>query len=117
MIKLNKSSDPVALIPQNDGSLSNFTTGQQKLSLDVIFPILHGPFGEDGTVQGLLKLAKQEELIVIQSRISDTMMDMMLGFLGSLTFVMFKLLRNKENQLRVKNNIFSKTTIKKQYSL
>jgi len=25
--------------------------------LDVIFPILHGPFGEDGTVQGLLELA------------------------------------------------------------
>jgi len=25
--------------------------------LDVIFPILHGPFGEDGTIQGLLKLA------------------------------------------------------------
>ena len=24
---------------------------------DIIFPILHGPFGEDGTVQGLLKLA------------------------------------------------------------
>ena len=24
--------------------------------LDVVFPILHGPFGEDGTVQGLLKL-------------------------------------------------------------
>lgn len=25
--------------------------------LDVIFPVLHGPFGEDGTVQGLLRLA------------------------------------------------------------
>lgn len=25
--------------------------------LDVIFPILHGPFGEDGTVQGLFELA------------------------------------------------------------
>ena len=25
--------------------------------LDVILPILHGPFGEDGTVQGLLELA------------------------------------------------------------
>jgi D-alanine-D-alanine ligase len=25
-------------------------------SLDVIFPVLHGPFGEDGTVQGLLEL-------------------------------------------------------------
>jgi D-alanine-D-alanine ligase len=24
--------------------------------VDVIFPVLHGPFGEDGTVQGLLKL-------------------------------------------------------------
>lgn len=26
-------------------------------AVDVVFPILHGPFGEDGTVQGLLKLA------------------------------------------------------------
>lgn len=25
--------------------------------LDVIFPILHGPYGEDGTIQGLLELA------------------------------------------------------------
>jgi D-alanine-D-alanine ligase len=25
--------------------------------LDVIFPVLHGPYGEDGTVQGLLELA------------------------------------------------------------
>jgi len=25
--------------------------------IDVVFPILHGPYGEDGTVQGLLKLA------------------------------------------------------------
>ena len=24
---------------------------------DVVFPILHGPFGEDGTIQGLLKMA------------------------------------------------------------
>jgi D-alanine-D-alanine ligase len=25
--------------------------------VDVVFPVLHGPFGEDGTVQGLLELA------------------------------------------------------------
>jgi D-alanine-D-alanine ligase len=25
--------------------------------LDVVFPVLHGPFGEDGTIQGLLELA------------------------------------------------------------
>jgi D-alanine-D-alanine ligase len=27
------------------------------LALDVIFPVLHGPYGEDGTVQGMLELA------------------------------------------------------------
>jgi D-alanine-D-alanine ligase len=27
------------------------------IGLDVIFPVLHGPYGEDGTVQGLLELA------------------------------------------------------------
>jgi D-alanine-D-alanine ligase len=27
------------------------------VELDVIFPVLHGPYGEDGTVQGLLELA------------------------------------------------------------
>ena len=27
------------------------------LGLDVMFPVLHGPYGEDGTVQGLLELA------------------------------------------------------------
>ena len=25
--------------------------------IDVVFPVLHGTFGEDGTVQGLLELA------------------------------------------------------------
>src|SRR3954469_18487063 len=27
------------------------------LEADVVFPVLHGPFGEDGTVQGLLEIA------------------------------------------------------------
>jgi D-alanine-D-alanine ligase len=27
------------------------------LDLDVVFPVLHGPYGEDGTIQGLLELA------------------------------------------------------------
>ncbi|WP_187687576.1 D-alanine--D-alanine ligase family protein [Nocardia wallacei] len=26
-------------------------------AIDVVFPVLHGPFGEDGTIQGLLELA------------------------------------------------------------
>jgi D-alanine-D-alanine ligase len=30
---------------------------QQLGSVDVVFPLLHGPYGEDGTLQGLLELA------------------------------------------------------------
>lgn len=30
----------------------------QKVKIDVVFPILHGLYGEDGTIQGLLELAK-----------------------------------------------------------
>ena len=31
--------------------------GERAAAFDVVFPVLHGPFGEDGTVQGLLELA------------------------------------------------------------
>ncbi len=31
--------------------------GGVALDVDVVFPVLHGPFGEDGTIQGLLELA------------------------------------------------------------
>lgn len=39
---------------RGDGDLQTRVTG---VGLDVIFPVLHGPYGEDGTVQGLLELA------------------------------------------------------------
>jgi D-alanine-D-alanine ligase len=31
---------------------------EDAIGLDVVFPVLHGPFGEDGAVQGLLELAE-----------------------------------------------------------
>ncbi len=31
--------------------------GSGGLGVDVVFPLLHGPYGEDGTIQGLLELA------------------------------------------------------------
>jgi len=35
------------------------TDGEYKeIHVDVVFPVLHGLYGEDGTVQGLLELAK-----------------------------------------------------------
>jgi len=57
-IRLNPSSDAVALVPQSGGAIANLSAASAaSLAIDVVFPILHGPFGEDGTVQGLLKLA------------------------------------------------------------
>ena len=56
--ELPERGENLALVPgkQNDQLVA--LSGQRRLgSLDVIFPVLHGPFGEDGTVQGLLKLA------------------------------------------------------------
>jgi D-alanine-D-alanine ligase len=53
-----------AVLPPRSGGLLSITgesggaAVSHQVQLDVIFPILHGPFGEDGTVQGLLKLAE-----------------------------------------------------------
>lgn len=33
-------------------------TGSRKIPIDVVFPALHGLYGEDGTIQGLLELAQ-----------------------------------------------------------
>lgn len=58
LYKLNTShTESVALVPQGNGVISNLSNKESQTSIDVVFPILHGPFGEDGTVQGLLKLA------------------------------------------------------------
>ncbi len=39
-----------------DATELSFSPGQGWPGIDVVFPALHGPFGEDGTVQGLLEL-------------------------------------------------------------
>lgn len=36
---------------------NTFKIIEKTKKIDVIFPVLHGPFGEDGSVQGLLKIA------------------------------------------------------------
>jgi D-alanine-D-alanine ligase len=49
---------------RRDGGLAPFQTdanlrraSDRAINVDVIFPVLHGTFGEDGTIQGLLELA------------------------------------------------------------
>ncbi len=57
-IKLNPTGRLLALIPGGENGQIICLDGESALGqIDVIFPILHGPYGEDGTVQGLLKLA------------------------------------------------------------
>jgi D-alanine-D-alanine ligase len=40
---------------RHDEERLTFCPGEGLLDADVVFPVLHGPFGEDGTVQGLLE--------------------------------------------------------------
>ena len=38
-------------------NVDGFTAGGKNLNIDIAFPLLHGPYGEDGTIQGLLEIA------------------------------------------------------------
>jgi D-alanine-D-alanine ligase len=64
---LSRGDTPVTLLPHCDSRVLISTAGAEKTRsavcapipgpLDVVFPVLHGTFGEDGTIQGLLELA------------------------------------------------------------
>jgi D-alanine-D-alanine ligase len=49
----------LAADPRRAGQLVSLSPGGAEVlaSVDVVFPVLHGPYGEDGTIQGLLELA------------------------------------------------------------
>ena len=46
-----------SLNPQRKGLLYDVASGEPLTTVDAVFPVLHGKYGEDGTVQGLLELA------------------------------------------------------------
>ena len=47
----------VTIIPtETSNQLLNINSGKKIDSVDVVLPVLHGSYGEDGTIQGLLKL-------------------------------------------------------------
>jgi len=54
LLRLDAGAPSVALEPRPGGALTS--SGVPAPPLDVVFPVLHGPMGEDGTVQGLLEL-------------------------------------------------------------
>ncbi len=56
LIKLNQENRTVALVPEGRNTELITVGTEERRLIDVIFPVLHGPFGEDGTIQGMLKL-------------------------------------------------------------
>lgn len=65
-VQLLKDHAPMEMLPEHvllpdprKQSLVNISTAfpQDARRLDVIFPVIHGTFGEDGTIQGLFELA------------------------------------------------------------
>ncbi|MGQ9622157.1 MAG: D-alanine--D-alanine ligase family protein [Candidatus Caldatribacteriaceae bacterium] len=53
----SRGGEEVVLIPHpQGGKLYSITRGEVVFTPDVVFPVLHGTFGEDGTVQGLLEM-------------------------------------------------------------
>lgn len=58
LIKINEENKQnIVLVPQSAGKITNLDFKKPETLIDVAFPILHGPFGEDGSIQGLLKIA------------------------------------------------------------
>jgi D-alanine-D-alanine ligase len=57
--KLNLAMPEVALAahPEPSGEVALAVKSAAPFNVDVVFPVLHGPMGEDGSVQGLLELA------------------------------------------------------------
>lgn len=58
-----EAAGPQASLPMGDTEHGIFLrhadgTFEEGPRLDVVFPLLHGPFGEDGTLQGLLEMAR-----------------------------------------------------------
>jgi D-alanine-D-alanine ligase len=43
--------------PEVVADIAGFSINGRKLNIDIVFPVLHGPFGEDGTIQGFLEMA------------------------------------------------------------
>jgi D-alanine-D-alanine ligase len=55
------SGDLLPTVPEGAqqviADVAGFFVDGRKLEIDIVFPMLHGPFGEDGTIQGFLEMA------------------------------------------------------------
>lgn len=47
----------LSVTPATKGQFRDAATGELLYTVDVVFPVLHGTYGEDGTIQGLFELS------------------------------------------------------------
>src|SRR5215210_5110458 len=52
VLSIAQEGDPGAMVVHEQGQVP-----QALGTVDVVFPVLHGPYGEDGTIQGLFEIA------------------------------------------------------------
>jgi D-alanine-D-alanine ligase len=57
LLEVGHEAVPVEIGADGEWSIEAARPHELFEGFDVVFPVLHGPFGEDGTVQGLLELA------------------------------------------------------------
>lgn len=55
--EVDGTADAVVLPAEPSRGLVRLDSGHALSDVDVVFPVLHGAFGEDGTIQGLLEMA------------------------------------------------------------
>lgn len=51
-----EDSQKLVTVKDTDRNFFNYAEGELKEKIDLVFPILHGPFGEDGRLQGMLDM-------------------------------------------------------------
>ena len=55
--QVTSASGPEVALDQEPGARSLVAVDGSRMKIDVVFPVMHGPFGEDGSIQGFLEMA------------------------------------------------------------
>ena len=55
--RVTEASGPEVALDQEPGSQTLVAEDGSRTPIDVVFPVMHGPYGEDGSIQGFLEVA------------------------------------------------------------
>lgn len=107
LISLNKhnSSSVAAVNMEKNSEIISLDNGQKMGTIDVFFPIIHGTYGEDGSLQGMLEMLN---VAYVGAGVTGSA-------LGMDKDVQKRLLKEAEinvaNFMTIKKNLFNKNTI------